>query len=322
MYPTTHFPKAKKYWHMGKLYDWSEAHLHPMNHALHYGTSVFEGIRAYKTAKGAAVFRLPEHINRFFHSASVVRMKVPYSRDEIIEAIKLTMRENQLEAAYIRPLLFYAYGNMGLVPKHCPVELVVATWEWGAYLGAKADTGVSTYILPWRRVHHSQLDMSAKLGGLYILSAIYGMEARELGYDEAIFLNIEGNIAEGPGENIFIVKSGVLKTNSLADSILEGITRTSILEIAKEMGIKTVVGSIRKEELFEADEAFFTGTAAEISPITSIVDGSDHGAMKNEYIIGSGQPGDITTAIKKTFKDAVGGGVEKFEKWLTYVNKG
>jgi branched-chain amino acid aminotransferase len=319
MFDTTHFPKAKKYWHMGKLYDWSDAHLHPMIHALHYGSSVFEGIRAYKTDRGPAIFRLPEHVDRFLHSAAVAKMEVPYAKKEITEAIKLTLRENKLESAYIRPLLFYSYGNLGLVPKHCPVELIVAAWEWGAYLGEKAANGVSVFVLPWRRIHFSQLDMSAKLGGVYVQSTICGLEARAKGYDEAMFLNLEGNIAEGPGENIFIWKNGVLKTNDKTESILEGITRTSLLEIARDAGLKTEVGPIKKEEFFTADEVFFTGTAVEVVAITEIFDGSDPKNQGKKYVIGTGTPGAVTSRLKTLYMDAVRGKIKAYEKWLGYV---
>jgi branched-chain amino acid aminotransferase len=319
MFDTTHFPKAKKYWHMGQLYDWSDAHLHPMIHALHYGSSVFEGIRAYKTDRGPAIFRLPEHVDRFLHSAAVAKMEVPYAKKEITEAIKLTLRENKLESAYIRPLLFYSYGNLGLVPKHCPVELIVAAWEWGAYLGEKAANGVSVFVLPWRRIHFSQLDMSAKLGGVYVQSTICGLEARAKGYDEAMFLNLEGNIAEGPGENIFIWKNGVLKTNDKTESILEGITRTSLLEIARDAGLKTEVGPIKKEEFFTADEVFFTGTAVEVVAITEIFDGSDPKSQGEKYVIGTGTPGAVTSRLKTLYMDAVRGKIKAYEKWLGYV---
>lgn len=319
MYDTTHFPNAKKYWHMGKFYDWSEAHIHPMTFALHYGGSVFEGIRAYKTADGPAVFRLPEHIDRFLYSAAVIDMKVPYSKEEIIQAVKLTLRENKLESAYIRPLLFFSYGNLGLVPKFCPVELIIATWEWGAYLGEKSVNGVSVYITPRPRVHYSQLDMRAKLGGAYVQSTIIGMEARSKGYDEAVFLNIEGNVAEGPGENIFVVRDGLLKTNDTSASILEGITRTSVLEIAESAGLKTKVGPITKEEFFGADEAFFSGTAVEVTPIIRVTDGSNFKAPEREYTIGSGRVGETTFRLREMFKDVVTGNVPKFKKWLTPV---
>jgi len=319
MFPNTHFPGAKKYWHMGKLYDWSEAGFHPMNHALHYGTSTFEGIRAYKTPRGPAVFRLPEHVDRFLHSASVLRMKPPYTRDEIVETARLIVRENGLDSAYIRPLMFYAYGNLDLVPKACPVELLVGAWEWGAYLGEKTEKGVSTYILAKRRVHHSQLDMRAKLGGIYVQSTIYGLEAKAEGYDEALFLNLEGNVAEGPGENILIVKDGVLRTNDRTESILEGITRTSILEIARDLGTATAVGPITKADLFAADEAFFSGTAVEITPIILVADGSDPKAPKTEHVLGSGKPGPVTVRLREAFGTIVRGGNSRYEKWLTYV---
>lgn len=320
MFDNAHFPRAKKFWHMGRFYDWAEPNIHAMSHALHYGTSVFEGIRAYKTAKGPAIFRLPDHLERFSYSASLLKMDVPYSKNEIAEAIKLVITENQLESAYIRPLLFYAYGNLGLVPKFSSVELMIAAWEWGAYLGDKADKGVHVYLLPWRRIHHSQFDMKAKLGGLYILSTIYGTLAREKGFDEAVFLNLEGNVAEGPGENILIVKDGVLKTNDVTESILEGITRTSILEIAESMGIPTTIGPITKEEFLQADEAFFSGTAVELAPIVRITDDSDPDEPATEYPIATGDIGDITKRLIKAYKEIVGGKNEKYEAWLSYIN--
>jgi branched-chain amino acid aminotransferase len=319
MFDNTYFPQAKKFWYMGKLYDWNHPNIHVMSHALHYGTSVFEGIRAYSTPKGPAVFRLPEHIDRFFHSASTLSMEVPYSKQEIIEVIKLVIKENELESAYIRPLLFYSFGNLGLVPKFSPVELTVGAWDWGAYLGKKTEEGARVIVVPWKRVHRSQLKMTAKLGGAYVQSAICGMEARSQGFDEAIFLNLEGNIAEGPGENVFIVKEGVLKTNDKTESVLEGITRASVLEMAKDLGIETLVGPITKEDFFQADELFFSGTAVEIAPIIHVTDDSNPQAEKKEYTIGSGNAGDITQKLTKTYRDVVGGKIKEYEKWLTYV---
>jgi len=319
MFLNTHFPGAKKYWYMGTFYDWSEALLHPMSHALHYGTCTFEGIRAYDTARGPAVFRLSEHLDRFLHSASVIKMTSPYSKAEIIETIKLVMRTNGLKSAYIRPLLFYSYGNLGLVPKACPVELLIGVWEWGPYLGERANEGTSALIVPQRRVHHSQLDMRAKLGGFYVQSTISGLEARAQGHDEAIFLNLEGRVAEGPGENIFVVKGRTIKTNGIEESILEGITRTSVLEIAAGRGFRTEIGPITKEELFGADEAFFTGTAVEITSLVRVADGSDSKAGKKEHPIGNGKPGKVFLELKAAFMDVVSGKVPKYEKWLTYV---
>jgi len=290
-----------------------------MSHALHYGTSVFEGIRAYKTSKGPAVFRLPEHVDRFFHSASILSMEVPYSKEEIIEAIKSVIKKNKFESAYIRPLLFYSFGNLDLVPKFSPVELTIGAWEWGAYLGKKTEKGARVYITPWKRVHHSQLKMTAKLSGVYVQSAICSIEARSLGYDEAVFLNLEGNIAEGSGENIFIIKEGVLKTNDKTESILEGITRASVLEMAKNLGIETCIEPMTKEDFLEADEIFFTGTAVEIAPIIRVADGSNPQVEKKEYVIGSGNAGGITQKLAKTFNDAVRGNIKEYEKWLSYV---
>ncbi len=292
-----------------------------MMHALHYGTCVFEGIRAYKTDKGPAIFRLPEHTDRFLLSAGVIKMKVPYTKDEIDEAVKSTVRVNGLDSCYIRPLLFYSYGNLGLVPKACPVEMAVSAWEWAAYLGENAARGVNALIVPWRRVHHTQFNMSAKLGGVYVQSTICGMEAREQGFDEAIFLNMEGRVAEGPGQNVFVVKGDTLVTNGRTESALEGITRTSILEIGAGLGYKTTVGPISKDDLFGADEAFYCGTAVEVIPIVAVTDGSVPAGPRTAHTIGTGKPGPVVQRLIKAFADAVGGRDPRYEKWLTYVGK-
>ncbi len=319
MFDTANFPNAKKIWHMGNLYDWSDVLVHSQSHALHYGTSVFEGIRAYRTAGGPAIFRLEEHLDRFLHSSRVLKMQYPYDKNDIREAIKLVVRENQLEAAYIRPMLMYSYGNLGLLPKACPVELIISAWEWGAYLGVKAEFGVHVYILPWKRVHHSQFHMGAKLGGIYVQSTFCGMIAREKGFDEAVFLNLEGNIAEGPGENILIFKDGVLKTNDRTESILEGITRTSVLQIAQDLGIKTEVGPMTKQDLWEADEVMFTGTAVEVVPIIRITDGSLKDQPEKEYQIGDGQVGPVTKLLRKTYMETVTGQHPQYKDWLTSI---
>jgi len=321
MFLNTNFPKAKKYWYQGKFYDWSEGGFHPMMHALHYGSSVFEGIRAYSTAKGPAVFRLQDHNDRFLLSAGVLKMKVPYTNEQITKAILDTVRINGLDSCYIRPLLFYSYGNLGLVPKACPVELAISAWEWAAYLGENADRGVHACIIPLRRVHHTQFNMKAKLGGVYVQSTIAGLEAREKGYDEAIFLNMEGRVAEGPGQNVFIVKDGTLVTNGRLESALEGITRTSLLEIGRDLGYKTVVGPITKEDLFGADEAFYCGTAVEVIPIVEVTDASDTTAPPVKHTIGAGKPGPVALRMIKAFAEAASGRDPRYEKWLTYVGK-
>ena len=319
MFETTHFPKAKKFWYMGKFLEWQEPTIHVMSHALHYGSSVFEGIRAYNTGKGPAIFRLPEHMDRFMYSASVLQMDVPYSKEEIRDVILLVMKENKLDTAYIRPLLFYSYGNLGLVPKHSRVELMVAAWEWSAYLGEAGERGTHVNIIPWKRIHHSQFDQKAKLGGLYVLSTLSGVLARNKGYDEAVYLNLEGNIAEGPGANIFIIKDGVLKTNDMSESILEGITRTSVLKLAADTGLECRVGPITKQDFFQADEAFFTGTAVEIASIVHVTDDSDPADAGKEYIIGTGKVGDITKKIKMLYLEVVKGQHGAYSDWLTYI---
>jgi branched-chain amino acid aminotransferase len=291
-----------------------------MSHGLHYGSTVFEGIRAYATPRGPAIFRLPEHVARLIHSASVAKMRLPYDREEIIAAVLKTIVKNNLTSGYIRPLLFYSYGNLGLVPKASPVELVIGAWEWTAYLGEKAENGVSAYILPWKRVHPSQLDMTAKLGGIYMQSTISGLEAREHGHDEAIFLNLEGRVAEGPGENIFIVKDGVLKTNDRSESVLEGITRTSILEIARGLGFRTAIGPIPKKDLLGAEEVFFTGTAVEVVPVVKITDASDPKKPKKTCRVAKGKPGPATRALRSAYLDIVHGRAPEYEKWLTFVS--
>jgi branched-chain amino acid aminotransferase len=247
-------------------------------------------------------------------------MDIPFTKKEITEAIILVLRENQLDAAYIRPILYYAYGNLGLLPKTSPVELTIAAWEWGAYLGKATEKGVSVYILPNKRIHHSQFDMKAKLGGIYVLSTLGGLQARSMGFDEAVYLNMEGNIAEGPGENIFIVKNGILKTNDMNESILEGITRTSILQFAHDSGIESTVGAITKEEFLNADEAFFSGTAVEIAPIVKVTDGSNGEISEREYTIGTGVRGEVTNKIQNTFYHIVRGELEDYYPWLTLVH--
>jgi len=323
MFDTKYFPGALKFWQMGELHDWDEVTVHAMSHVMHYGSSVFEGIRAYDTERGPAIFRLKEHIDRFFHSASILNMEVPYNEAEIEAAIKLVMRENRLRSAYIRPNLYYGYGNLGLVPKFSKIELSVGCWGWGAYLGEEGVAkGVHCLLLPWKRIHKSQTDMGAKLGGLYVLSNRAGTYARRKGYDEGIFLNMEGRVSEGPGENIFVVKNERLKTNSESESILEGITRTTILKLAKDFGYETEVGPITLEELWNADEVFFTGTAAEVTPVTKITDGRDTTIAKEDCLIhriGNGKPGKITLNMKNLYNEVVTGKHKKYDKWLTYV---
>jgi branched-chain amino acid aminotransferase len=323
MFDTKFFPGAKKFWHMGEFYDWDSVNLHVMSHAVHYGSSVFEGIRAYETSQGPAIFRLQEHIDRFFLSASTLNMKVPFSPEKIIDVIKDVMKINKLRAAYIRPNLFFAYGNLGLVPKVSPVELTIGCWSWGAYLGDESlEKGVHSLVLNRRRIHPSQMDMRAKIGGMYAQSNIAGSYARSLGFDEGIFLNMEGRIAEGPGENIIIVNQNTLKTNDESESILPGITRTTALKIAKDLGYQVEIGPITLDEFFHSDELFFTGTAAEITPICQVTDGREDNKTPESwhtYQIGQGKPGPITLQISEKYAAIVRGKDKQYKGWLSYV---
>ena len=325
MISNDHFPGATCYWHNGKIHEWQEQIIHPMAHVLHYGSSVFEGIRAYKTPKGAAIFRLKEHIDRFFESAEAINMKVPFSHPEIMEACRLVVEKNQLDSAYIRPNLFYGYGNLGLTPKACPVELTVGCWEWGRYLGeASLQNGIHALLLPQKRLHPSQINASVKIGGLYVQSNVFATEARKRGFDEAIFLNLEDRVSEGPGENIIIINGDTLRTNDRSESVLEGITRTSILEIAQNLGYNTEIAPITVSDLLGADEAFFTGTAAEVTPISRITDSRDRDIPQSDwqtYAIGDGKPGAITQKLATLYGEIVRGQHQVYDHWLTYIHK-
>ena len=323
MLDTKFFPEARRYWHMGELRDWDDHQVHVMSHVMHYGSSAFEGIRAYETRRGPAIFRLSEHVDRLFYSASVIHMELPYSHEAIGEACRTVVRENRVKSAYIRPNAFFGYGNLGLTPHACPVELTVGCWSWGAYLGADAiENGVHVLLLPRKRIHWSQMNASVKIGGLYVQSNVFATEARRRGYHEAVFLNMEERVSEGPGENIILVKDGVVKTNDRWESILEGITRTTILELARDRGYETVVEPIEVADLLNADEVFFTGTAAEVTPVTRVTDSRDESQSQTEwptYVIGEGAPGPITRELGDLYRRAVRGEEPAYEHWLTYA---
>lgn len=297
-------------WMDGELVPWSDANVHVLTHTLHYGLGVFEGIRCYDTEKGPAVFRLKDHMDRFRNSADLVEMNLPYSMDELEDAVKLTIRKNELEECYIRPISYYGYGKMGLNPEGTPVKVAIAVWPWGPYLGEEGlEKGVRATITDWRRIHSKILPPHSKVVANYANSILAKRDALERDYDEAILMNMEGKIAEGPGENLFIVEDGEVITPPLSSGVLEGITRDSVIEIAKDMDISVVEEDIEKDQLFDADEAFFTGTAAEVTPIRE-VDGHE---------IGEGKRGEITGRIQKTFFDVVKGEESRYEDWLEYV---
>lgn len=303
---------TKLIWMDGKLVPWKEAKVHVLTHTLHYGMGVFEGIRCYKTEKGPAVFRLKDHMKRLENSAKLAGMKLPYSVAELVKATKRIIEANEIEECYIRPIAYYGYGVMGLDPEDSKVNVTIAVWPWGTYLGEEGlERGVRAKISPWARVHPRILPPQAKIVGNYVNSILAKVDALKSGYDEAILLNMDGNVAEGPGENLFIVKNGELMTPPLSSGALEGITRDSIIKIAKDEGIDFEERNISREELHVADEAFFTGTAAEVTPIREI-DGRR---------IGDGKRGPITTKLQQIFFNAVRGKEPKYEFWLDYLRK-
>ncbi|MBI5694928.1 MAG: branched-chain-amino-acid transaminase [Nitrospirae bacterium] len=292
----------------GKMVPWNDAKVHVLTHTLHYGLGVFEGIRCYKGKKGSAVFRLDEHVNRLFESAHIYQMDMPFTREQIKEAILETIRANKLDECYIRPLAYIGYGAMGIYV--CgPTKVMIAAWPWGAYLGEDGmNNGIKVRVSSYTR-HHVNVTMTrAKVTGAYTNSQLAKREAKACGCDEGLLLDPEGYVAEGSGENVFIVRKGVIKTTPLT-SILEGITRDSIMVLAREMGYTVVEERFTRDEVYVAEEAFFTGTAAEITPIREL----------DDRLIGGGKPGPITKKLQKTFFDIVEGRSAKHKEWLTKV---
>jgi branched-chain amino acid aminotransferase len=296
-------------WMDGKQVNWKDANVHVLTHALHYGLGVFEGIRCYKTDQGPAVFRLQEHVDRLFDSAHIVQLEIPFGKEAIRDAILETVRVNRLDACYIRPIAFIGYGSMGIYIEDNPVNVAIAAWPWGAYLGADGlEKGIRVKVSSFTR-HHVNISMNrAKVTGYYVNSILAKREAKSMGYDEAVLLDPDGYVAEGSGENIFIVRRGRLKTPPLT-SILEGITRNSVIQLAQEAGIPIVEERFTRDELYIAEEAFFTGTAAEITPLREV----------DNRAIGSGKPGPITQKIQKKFFDIVQGRDAGHKEWLTFV---
>ncbi len=301
---------SSKIWMDGKLVDWEDAKVHVLTHALHYGSGVFEGVRAYETKRGTAVFRLPDHIRRLYRSAQVYLMDIPYAPEELIDAVRGTVRVNELASCYIRPLAYRAYGEMGLNPFTVPVSVSISCWAWGTYLGLEGlENGVRAKISSWKRSDHNILPPQAKATGQYINSALAKMEALKAGYDEAIMLNMAGHVTDGPGENIFIVKDGVLVTPSLSAGCLDGITRDSIITIAHDQGYEVQEHDLSRFDLYTADEAFYTGTAAEVTPIREV----------DDRPMAAGGRGPLTKEIQEIFFAAARGEIEKYQHWLTLV---
>jgi branched-chain amino acid aminotransferase len=300
---------TEKIWMDGELVPWGEAKVHVLTHTLHYGSGVFEGIRAYPTSRGPAVFRLTDHMSRLHDSASLLHMDIPYSVEELVAATKETIRVNQVDSCYVRPLAVLGYGEMGLNPLLCTVNVSIAVWPWGTYLGDEGVAkGVRMKISTWRRMDPNINPVAAKGTGIYVNSSLAKVEALHGGYDEAILLNTTGAVAEATGENVFIAKDGVLFTPPLSEGALDGITRDSVMTIARDFGYEVREQPLLRTDLYLADEAFLCGTAAEIVPIREVDDRE------------IGDPGEITRKIQEAYFAAVHGQVEKYADWLEYVN--
>jgi branched-chain amino acid aminotransferase len=300
---------TQKIWMDGTFVDWDKAQVHVLSHTLHYGLGAFEGIRCYQTANGSAIFRLQEHLDRLYGSAHIAGMQIPYPKEELQQAIIDTVKINAVQECYIRPLVYLGYGEMGINNRHNPVNVAIAVWPWGAYLGEAAlAEGIRVCVSSFTRHHVNVMMTKAKIVGNYANSQLAKMEAINSGYDEAVILDVQGNVAEGSGENIFIVRRGELKTPPLT-SILEGITRNSIIDLARHMGVHVQEAIFSRDELYIADEAFFTGTAAELTPIREV----------DNRLIGSGRPGPVTHKLQQAFFRVVQGKDDAFKEWLTYI---
>jgi branched-chain amino acid aminotransferase len=301
--------KVEKIWMDGELVNWDDAKVHILTHTLHYGSGVFEGIRAYATARGPAIFRLSDHIHRLFNSAKVYLIDIPFTEEELVDAVKETVRVNGLESCYIRPLVYLGYGEMGLNPLPCPVNVSIAVWPWGTYLGDEGlRHGVHTKISSWTRHDPNAMPVAAKGTGMYANSSMAKVEALKAGYDEAILLSPQGYVSECTGENLLIVKNGRIIKIPNAAGALEGLTQNSVVTIARDLGYEVVEENLLRTDLYLADEAFLTGTAAEVVPIRSV----------DDRVIG--EPGPITKAIQEMYFATVNGEVDQYKDWLEYVS--
>jgi branched-chain amino acid aminotransferase len=301
--------KTEKIWMSGKFVAWDEANVHVLTHSLHYGLAAFEGIRCYDTPKGPAIFRLKEHVARLFSSAHIFMLDIPFTQEEICKAIIDTVKINNIRECYIRPLIYIGYGAMGVLAKGNPIEVSIAVWPWGAYLGDEAlEKGIRVKTSSFARNHVNTGMSRAKISGYYVNSQLCKTEAVSCGFDEGMMLDTEGYVSEGSGENIFIVRNGVLKTTPLT-SILEGITRNSVIDVAGDLGITVKEERFTRDEVYISDEAFFTGTAAEMTPICEL----------DFRKIGEGHSGPVTKKLQAYFFDIVKGKNSKYDSWLTYI---
>jgi branched-chain amino acid aminotransferase len=298
-------------WMDGEFVDWEDAQVHVLTHGLHYGTGIFEGVRCYDTEDGPAIFRWEDHLERFYDSGKPYDIEIPFEPEELTEATVELIRRQDLQSCYIRPIAFYGYEELGLNPSNCPVNVAIAVWPWGAYLGEEAlEEGVDVAVSSWRKYASSQIPTNAKTTGPYVNSVLASLEATSNGYVEAILLNKDGNVAEGPGENLFLVRDGEIFTSGLAESNLDGITRQTVIDLAEDLGYTVYdQATISRGELYTADELFFSGTAAEVTPIRSV----------DDNVIGEGTKGPVTDEIQQQFFDLVEGRLDEYDDWFTYV---
>ncbi len=311
-HPTASTETAKKIWHNGKMIDWDDANIHIMSHVVHYASALFEGIRCYSTKQGPAVFRLNEHITRLRDSCHVYRMEIGYSVDQLINACLEVVRVNHFKECYLRPIIFRGYGSFGVNPLPNPIEVYIASWVWGKYLGTESiEEGVDVCVSSWARMHGNTLPATAKAAANYMNSQLIKMEAITNGFVEGIALDTNGNVSEGSGENLFVIRDAKIYTPPLSSAILSGITRDSVIQIARNNGYEVIEQVIPRAALYTADEVFFTGTAAEITPIRSI----------DRIKVGSGKRGPITADLQKVFFAITSGEREAPGEWLALVNK-
>tara|TARA_Y100001960_G_C14616903_1_gene798667 strand:+ start:71 stop:997 length:927 start_codon:yes stop_codon:yes gene_type:complete len=302
---------SKNIWFDGNLMPYNDAKIHVMSHCIHYGSGVFEGIKCYNTSNGPAVFRLPEHLERLHKSASAFGMQVPFSVDELFKATIDLIKANEIEDCYLRPIAFYGYDTLGVHPKNCPVQVSIATLDWGAYISQEALLkGAKITISPWRKYQTDAFPESIKATGPYLNSLLAVKDAKSRGFDEALLLNSDDTIAEGSGQNIFIIKDGVFHTNDAKSNILMGITRHTLFTLIEDLGYKHKTDVITQEDLFNADEVFYCGSASEVTPIRQI----------DNHVIGSGKAGELSLKIQNLYYEIVRGNHKKYFKWLTFAN--
>jgi len=302
--------QADLIWMNGEFVAWEDAKVHVLTHGLHYGTGVFEGVRCYDTVIGPAVFRHADHVDRLYKSAELYYMPIPYEREQLRQSTLELIARNNLRSCYIRPIVFRGYGTMGLFPLDAPVDVTIAVWEWGAYLGEEGKlNGVRAKVSSWRRISADSLIPHAKASGQYLNSVLAKIESYKAGYEEAILLDSLGHVCEGSGENIYVVREGKIVTPPQTAGILEGVNRRAVIQIARDLGFEVVERDIARAELYLADEVFLTGTAAELVPVREI----------DDHAIGDGKPGAITRAVQRVFDDALYGRAERYREWLDPV---